>query len=78
MKYAKKFEQLALNFETIYKALTTRLNKKVKCIDSLKEAFLLCHAIGKLVNDLTSDLRGKSELILHEIPLVVFTTQQRD
>jgi len=64
-KYANKFDQLALNIETIFRALTTRINKRVKCNDSLRESFLLCHEIGKLVQDLCSDLRGKAELILH-------------
>lgn len=78
LKYAGKFQTLADNIEHIWRVLAKHLNARVKDERSLRECFQLCSQIGKLVAVLARDLRGKARLIQHDIPRVVFTTQQRD
>ena len=77
-KYARKLVQLASNVEVIYAAFAKRLNKKVQNEEQMVECFLLCRQVGDLVAVMCKELKGRGEMILNELPAIIFRSQHRD
>ena len=71
--YAHKFDHLATTTDYIWQKLAQHINTKANDESKLWECYLLCRQVGDLVTTITNDLRAKSRLIAHEIPVSYFT-----